>query len=632
MSIPRHLRLLPIALLVLTACTESIPGSEESSQQVNDANNPEGINNALDLAANNDRGDRDEQGALPQFTTDQVVPRQNGRSPQGIPNDNGARREQARSERQDRRPNNNNQQPDNIIEVRRYDGSNNNVDNPDWGASFEHLQRIGSASYVDGVASMVYTDRASPRQISNTIVSQAEGQNLPTTFGTSDMLWQWGQFIDHDLDLTDGSADEPQNIPVPAGDPYFDPTGLGTVVIPFNRALYDPETGTDAFNVRQQENEISSWIDGSMIYGSDEERVNALREGPDSPFLATSPGNLLPFNSGLLANANGPVPDASTLFVAGDVRANEQAGLAAMHILWMREHNRIAAELQLENPGTDADTIFETARRLTIAEIQVITFNEYLPALLGPSAIPPYNGYDSSINPTIYNEFSAAAYRLGHSMVSDDLLLLGNNGQVLPESPLELRDAFFTAPQLFQETNDIDSLLRGLAAQTHQAIDIKIIHTLRNLLFGPPGAGGLDLIALNIQRGRDHGLPSYNNMRAAMGLSTITSFDQVSNDNELNQSLQDAYGDVDKIDLWIGGLAESPLRQQGSQLGELFHAIITRQFTELRDADRFWYERSLSNAELRRISDVTLAQVIRRNTGIGNELQNDVFFARNPQN
>ncbi len=593
---------------VLGACAESNPGDE-----VFNGDGDVQLNSVPDFSASLQS---EEEGSSATGLR---------RSPQGIPNGGRDRRERAREPRRNGRFS----ERDFVggQEVRTYDGTSNNLDNIEWGASFAQLQRIGVASYSDGASSMTFTDRAGPRQISNTIVNQGENESLPNPYGTSDMLWQWGQFIDHDLDLTDGSEEESQDILVPTGDPYFDPNSTGTVVIPFNRALYDPDTGTDVGNVRQQENEITSWIDGSMIYGSNEERAQALREGPDSPFLRTSAGDLLPFNTSNLANANGPVGDPASLFLAGDVRANEQAGLAAMHTLWVREHNRLAGLLTQENPNASANENFEAARRLVIAELQIITYNEYLPALLGSGALPEYSGYDASLNPTIYNEFSAAAYRLGHSMVSDNVLLVGANGEELPSSPLGLRNAFFNAPQVFANEGGISSILRGLASQSHQTIDIKVIHTLRNLLFGPPGAGGLDLISLNIQRGRDHGLPFYNEARAAMGLEPVTSFDQISDDAQLNQSLQDAYGDVAKVDLWIGGLAETPLSQQGSQLGPLFHSIIVRQFGELRDADRFWYENYLDDDELDRVRGVTLAQVIRDNTVIGNELQNDVFYA-----
>lgn len=551
----------------------------------------------------------------------------NSGSSQGIPDDDRNRR---RNDARDARVASQQRGPDtDDSEVRSYDGSGNNLSNNDWGASFTRLQRLGPNSYSDGTASMVFTDRSGPRQISNTIVNQLPGQSIPNVFATTDFSWQWGQFIDHDIDLTDGSTSEPQNIPVPAGDAYFDPAATGTVVIPFNRALYDPQTGTDASNPREQENEISSWIDGSMVYGSSDERAAMLREGPDSPFLKTSSGNLLPFNTDSLTNANGPVSDPTTLFLAGDVRANEQVGLTALHTLFVREHNRLAQQLQSADPQASAETLFQAARRLVVAEIQIITYNEHLPALIGNNAIQRYSGYNPSVNPTIYNEFSAAAYRLGHSMVSEQLLRIDANGNTTAGGALNLEDAFFRAPQIITSETDIDPILRGLATQVHQSIDVMVVHPLRNLLFGQPGSGGLDLTALNIQRGRDHGLPYYNDMRIAMGLSPVTSFQQIGNDPILQQSLQDSYGEVEKIDLWIGGLAETPLYDQGSQLGELFHAIVARQFTGLRDGDRFWYENYLSEDELKRVRGVTLATVIRNNTDIGDELQSRVFYKAN---
>lgn len=217
------------------------------------------------------------------------------RSSQGIANNGNDRRSDVRGRREQ------NQTNDPLMvdntEVRSYDGSGNNLNFSDWGSTFSHLQRVGIANYSDGTSSMIFTDRAGAREISNTIVNQDDEEDILDPLGTSDFSWQWGQFLDHDLDLTDGGADEPQDIPVPIGDRYFDPDGTGTAVNPFSRALYDPDTGSGASNVREQENEITSWLDGSMVYGSTNERAAAIGEGQDSPFLKTSAGNLLPFNT-----------------------------------------------------------------------------------------------------------------------------------------------------------------------------------------------------------------------------------------------------------------------------------------------------------------------------------------------
>jgi hypothetical protein len=364
-----------------------------------------------------------------------------------------------------------------------------------------------------------------------------------------------------------------------------------------------------------------------LIYGSDTDRLAELRVGPTSPFLKTSDGNLLPFNVNGLNNANGFVSDPGSLFLAGDVRANEQVGLAAMHTLFVRDHNRLAAQIQQDQPQLTGQEVFEATRRLVVAKLQIITYNEHLPALMGPDPLPPYNGYQPSVNGTIFNEFSAAAYRLGHSMVNDNILRLNADGSAIDAGHLSLRAAFFTAPSVLTSEHDIDPILRGLAAQRHQKVDLQIVDTLRNFLFGQPGSGGFDLTALNIQRGRDHGLSSYNDTREAVGLSRYSTFSDITSDTETVANLADVYTSVDDIDLWIGGLAEDPV--SGSQLGPLFQEILIRQFTALRDGDRFWYQNYLTDDELEQVRGTTLADVIRNNTDIGAELQDNVFFVGN---
>ena len=517
-------------------------------------------------------------------------------------------------------------------EVRTYDGSENNLNNIEWGAAFSRLQRFASSNYSDGISEFAGVTRPNPRVISNQISNQAEGESIPNLFRASDFLWQWGQFIDHDLDLSDGVAEEGDNarlhdIKIPPGDTYFDPQGTGEQVITFNRARYDESTGSDSGNPREQENEISSWIDASNVYGSYDERVAAIRVGTNSAFLRTSAGNLLPFNSDNLTNANGPVTDPTTLFLAGDVRANEQVALTVMHTLFVREHNRLATLLLEERPDADPNNVFHSARRMVIAQLQMITYKEFLPALIGPGAIPPYTGYNSNVNGTIFNEFSVAAYRLGHSAVNAQILRLNANGNVINAGHLSLRDAFFSSSSILNSSEDLEPILRGLASQVHQSIDLKIVSDLRNFLFGQPGSGGLDLASLNIQRGRDHGVRSYNDTREALGLSRVSSFSEITSDSDMQAALSQTYGSVDSIDLWVGGLAEDMVGE-GSQLGPLFRTIIIRQFTALRDGDRFWYQRDLSPQEMELVRGTTLARVIRNNTGIGSELQDNVFFVR----
>ncbi len=517
-------------------------------------------------------------------------------------------------------------------EVRSFDGSGNNKAHPEWGSTFTQFLRLGGVDYSDGIAGMAGPLRKSPREISNVVIAQGD-QSFPNRFGTSDILWQWGQFMDHDLTLGDGVLDEGPNgrdfdIKVPTGDPFFDPASEGGRVIEFNRAIFDPATGFSLDNPREQQNELTAWIDGSMVYGSSEERAHALR-AHEKGLLKTSPGDLLPFNVDNLPNANGPAPDPTKLFIAGDVRANEQPGLATMHTLFVREHNRWARLIGRLRPWQSDEEVFQAARRLVIAEIQIITYEEFLPALLGPRAIPSYRGYDASVDPSIITEFSGAAYRLGHTLINPTILRIDRRGREIPAGHLPLRTVFFQAPNVLKRRDDLDPILRGLASQKSQRFDTKIVDDLRNFLFGPPGAGGLDLPSLNLQRGRDRGIPCYNKVREALGMKPAKNFSDISSDPAVQKALYDAYETVDEVELWTGGLAEDPLVRDGSQMGPLFTKIVAMQFVRLRDADRFWHERDLTRAELAMVKGMTLTRVIRANTDIGFELQANAFYVKN---
>ncbi|MEM8547832.1 MAG: peroxidase family protein, partial [Pseudomonadota bacterium] len=386
--------------------------------------------------------------------------------------------------------------------------------------------------------------------------------------------------------------------------------------------LFDPETGDHVVNPRQQINEITGWIDASNVYGSDLTRAEALRTMDGTGRLKTSAGGMLPYNEAGLANAGG---SGAQLFLAGDPRANEQVGLATMHTLFVREHNRLVDEISAANPGLDGEAVYQRARRIVGAQMQHITYTEFLPVLLGADPLSPYTGYDPLVDASIVNEFSSAAYRLGHSMLSGRIMRIDAAGEMIPEGHLGLKDAFFQPQKLVTE-GGIEPILRGLAAQVCESVDAFVVDDVRNTLFGAPGSGGFDLVALNIQRGRDHGLPSYNESRIAMGMLPKAAFSEMTTDPDLAARLSSAYPQVDDVDLWIGGLAEDPVG--ASALGELFHGIVKYQFEVLRDGDRFWYERALPADELAAVRNTTLADIIRRNTDIGDELQDNVFIVQ----
>ncbi len=501
---------------------------------------------------------------------------------------------------------------------RSIDGRDNNTTNEQWGSVAVRLRRTFSSAYGDGLSTLAGGHLASARHISNMLCKQHD-EHVDNGRGASDMLWQWGQFLDHDIDLTpEADPEESAPIDVPVGDAEFDPFGTGVVTLGFHRSTY--ERGSVP---REQTNAITAWIDGSNVYGSDEGRARALRTLDGTGALAMSEGQLLPFNLQGLPNAGGTDP---SLFLAGDVRCNEQLGLTAMHTLWVREHNRIASMLRQERPELSGDDVYLASRRRVVALMQAITYREFLPLLLGPNAIDPYRGYDASVRPDIANSFSTAAYRFGHSMLSSTLLRLDAEGQESVHGHLSLRDAFFRPERLVTE-GGIDEVLRGLAAQACERIDTKIVEDVRSFLFGPPGAGGLDLAALNIQRGRDHGLPSYATVRIQLGLGAINTFSDVSSDATTQAELAEAYERVEDIDLWVGLLAEDHV--DGAMVGRTLARLLADQFRRLRDGDRYWYERLFGGPELEAIQRTRLADVIRRNTDIGDELTDDAFRVSN---
>jgi hypothetical protein len=489
------------------------------------------------------------------------------------------------------------------------DGTGHNLLHPDWGSTMESMLRKTPAAYDDGISAPGGVGRANPRDISNALAAQPED----TPMNDRDMsafIYAWGQFIDHDLDLTmSANPRESFNIPIPLGDAFFDPLGTGTQVMPLARSQYDGATGTSPANPRQQVNSITAWIDASMVYGSDETTAAKLRE-----FVG---GRMKMGDGGLL-----PIDPETGQVIAGDIRAAENPELTSLHALFLREHNRIAGEISAADASLSDEEIYQKARMRVIGEIQSITYNEFLPALLGPNAPRAYRGYNQNVNPGISNEFAAAAFRVGHTLVGEDIEFLDNNGNPVHD-PLTLREAFFNTA-ILNETG-IDPVLKYLASDLANEVDTKVIDDLRNFLFGPPGSGGLDLASLNIQRGRDHGLGSYNATRAAFGLPRVRSFAQITSNRELQQALKDLYGSVDNIDLWVGGLAEDHLR--GSSVGATFSRIIADQFARVRDGDRFWFQNVFTGAERRSIEQTTLASVIRRNTAVTN-LQDNVFFFR----
>jgi hypothetical protein len=523
------------------------------------------------------------------------------------------------------------QPPLDVNLYRTYDGSQNNLSNPDWGQAGTNLLRLSGTAYADGISAPNGTNRPNPRIVSNTLFAQ-DGA-LMDVFHLSDFVWVWGQFIDHDVGLTpDGS--EPAIIPVPAGDPAFDPLGLGTAMIPMLRNFFDPTTGTDPSNPREHPNMITAYIDGSGVYGSSKEQADWLRSFENGK-MKVSAGNFLPYNT-VTGEVDGAIdPDAphmddavgvaDRLFVAGDPRANENVLLLSFHTLFVREHNRLCDELLKEHPDWTDEQLYQHARKMVGGLIQSITYEEWLPAM--GVQLPDYAGYDSGRHPQLSNVFTAAAFRMGHTLLSGDLIVMDNNGDPMSGGSVQLRDVFFI-PSVLVDMGGLDPFIKGMATQTQQRFDAKVIDDVRNFLFGPPeaGIGGLDLASININRGRERGLPDFNSIRQAFGLSPYSFFQQINSDATVFSALISLYANLDNIDPWVGMLAEAPMN--GAIFGPTVMAVMQQQFGALRDGDRFYYENDpvLTDQEKNWIKNKTLHDVIMKNTNIV-LMQDNVFEA-----
>lgn len=553
--------------------------------------------------------------------------------------------------------------PTTLFQYRSIDGTGNNPYHYYAGAGDTQLLRLLTPAYEDGIStprggsvtinspfgpfSIPDPDGLpNPRTISNTVAKQTE--SIPNFLGASDWLWQWGQFLDHDLDLNEGGQ-EAFFIPVHESDSLFNPH---FPYLPFTRVPAAAGTGTSIENPREQKNEITSYIDGSGVYGSDEDRASFLRtfeQGRLKTTFADNGEQMLPYNRATnpFANAKGGLDIADeSLYMAGDVRANEQIGLTANHVLFVREHNRLAGEIlsrleagesslvdqyqsfkadyRQKTPGASEETVrdaylYQAARKVVGAQIQIITYKEFLPILIGDTLLDDYQGYKPYINPSVSNEFANAAYRLGHTLLNNQVNRLSDNGL----SSITLSDAFFNPEEV--STHGVDSLLRGLILQEAQELDNFIVDGVRDFLF-PAGTGGLDLASVNIQRGREVGLPSYVETYKQLFGTEITSFEELPFAPAVIELFQQAYDDVGEIDLWLGGISELSANH-GGLLGPTFSFFIKDQFARAAAGDRFFFLNDLNELSVLvdDITDTTLSDVIRRNTSQGYLVQDNSF-------
>ncbi|CAF0930096.1 unnamed protein product [Brachionus calyciflorus] len=532
---------------------------------------------------------------------------------------------------------------------RSVNGSCNNLKNPLIGAANTPYKRVLPPAYDDGFNSprtRALSGKSLPNVRTVSVVISPPPTKGKLEFNISHIFATFGQFLIHDMSGTSASTDSNGNeISCSCGSnntacfPVVWPkndTALNQTCMEFTRSSATFPDFNCSTTHREQLNLLSSYIDGSAIYGIDTTRASELRSFTNGLLKTSDPvtsANVKILNGTYLPNSNDSCSSDSSLnykcFLAGEFRTSENLALVSMHTLFNREHNRIAQVLKTNNPLWTDEKLYQEARRINIAILQHIVYNEWLNYVDGNNTLAPnlskneyYNGYNSNVNPALFNEFSTAAFRFGHSLIRDKFSRISSKNVNLP--PLNFSDMAFKSDYAYDsKAEGIQSILSGTINDRCWKFG-SFGFELQNRLFGKTENNifsAVDLLATNIQRGRDHGLQPYvKYVKHCHGID-VTTFDDLKTLilSPNIASLQSVYENVADIDLYAGGLMEK--RTSNFTLAPAtFACIVMKQMTDLKNGDRFYYENgpnvnpsAFSLDQLAQIKQVTLAGLICNN-------------------
>uniref|UniRef100_A0A8C1VL29 NAD(P)H oxidase (H2O2-forming) n=1 Tax=Cyprinus carpio TaxID=7962 RepID=A0A8C1VL29_CYPCA len=526
-------------------------------------------------------------------------------------------------------------------EVQRYDGWYNNLADHDRGAADAALVRLFPAQYTDGV----YLPRQephlpNPRQISNIATSGQSGLMSYRNRSVLSVAFGYHVWSEISESRRPGCPPEFMHIKVQKKDPVFGSNSSQPVLLQFQRAEWDPSTGNSPNNPRTQVNHVTAWIDGSSIYGSSSSWCDALRVFSRG-LLASGSSQDMPrrSSSGYLMWST---PDPSTspgsqeLYEFGNAWANENIFTVTEGIIWFRYHNYLASKLHEEHPSWSDEELFQNARKKVIATFQNIAFYEWLPVFLG-KPVTSYPGYQKYVDPGISAEFEAAAVRFGLTLAPPGVYKryisqitffgVGRKSLMLTKT-YRIKNTPIHNPNL-QSSQDVDELIMGMASQIAEREDNIIVEDLRDYMYGPLRFSRSDAVALTIQRGRDFGLPSYNQIRESLNMRPVNSWNEINpklNNTQVLELAELYENDTSRLDLFVGGLLES---QEGP--GPVFSTIILDQFERIRNADRFWFENKqnglFTEEEIQAIRNTTFHDVLLDVTSAEEgDVQRNVFF------
>ncbi|CAG2212945.1 PXDN [Mytilus edulis] len=357
----------------------------------------------------------------------------------------------------------------------------------------------------------------------------------------------------------------------------------------------------DADGVRQQINLATPFVDASTVYGSTQE-MNEILRVPYSYLLKTD-NNLLPTPPGVNTCFDPVIPNRCP--VAGDRRVSESPMLSVQHSVWLREHNRIATELHILNPHWNQETVFQEARKIIIAMLQQITYNDFLPTILGQTTMERFklfsrdvnegvfdDSYDPKVNPQILDSVNVAAHRYGHSQLTNNQNFVDEGCNTVTIN--YLKDTF-ESPRLVQQNNgaNIPFLARHLACSASNKLDNFIADGMRNFLLRLPEAPGSDIVARTY---REEGNKEYRDITHGGKYVASNLSNHSTNLESLGMHLRNYtrfkhylfFSEPDDVDLFIGAMLE---KDPGFNVGPTFQCLLGMQYQLIKSGDRFWYER-----------------------------------------
>ncbi|XP_074029020.1 peroxidase [Leptinotarsa decemlineata] len=525
---------------------------------------------------------------------------------------------------------------------RSYDGSCNNLRNPVLGTPNTPYVRLVPANYGDGISTPTIAKSGNDLPLARSV-----SLLLYPDIQAEDHIWtlnamQYGQIITHDMSMIAGSTQaqphqtqccSPQgqllqfaNIPehcfplvLPDHDPAHSQTNARCMN--FVRTITNRDRNcVGGSQPAEQLTAVNHFLDLSIVYGNNDLINQQVRQFQGGRLRVDIRGGKQwpprSLNASGICTIQNP---REACYLAGDARVNQNPQLTLLQIVLLREHNRIADTLAKLNPHWNDETTFQEARKINIAQHQFISYYEWLPIFIGSQnslknkiiyqTSDFVNDYDETVDPTIINEHATAAFRFFHSLIAGSLDLVSEERSSF--GSLRLSD-WFNRPQILEEGDNFDELTRGLNTQPQLASDRYHDSEITQYLFRAGRPFGSDLKSFDVQRNRDHGLASYNDLRQFAGLPRAQIFEDFLDVMKIEnvEKLKSLYESPDDVDLTVGGSLEANV--PGTLAGPTFLSILTEQFYRTRKGDRFFFENGGENGfTLEQLNEIRKSSISR---------------------